>query len=125
MRNVQVAKALGIFSVGLGVVELCAPRWLGRAIGAGERSPRLVRAFGLREIAAGIAILARRRKARGLWARAVGDLFDLTGLIAALRRSSHRGRTALALASVIGAGVLDVTFARRLGRSRLAGLLPA
>jgi hypothetical protein len=125
MRNVQFAKALGIFSIGLGVVELFSPRWLGRAIAAGERSPRLVRAFGLREIAAGAAILARPRKAAGLWARAVGDLFDLTGLVAALRRSTHRGRTAFALAAVVGAGVLDVTFARWLGRSRLAGLLSA
>jgi hypothetical protein len=124
MRNVQAAKALGVFGIGLGMVELCAPRWLGRAVGAGERSPRLVRAFGLREIAAGVAILARRRKASGLWARAIGDLFDLTGLIAALRRSTRRGRTALALAAVVGASALDVTFARRLGRSRLAGLLP-
>ena len=123
MRNVQVSKGLGIFSIGLGLVELCAPRWLGRVIGVPERRSGVVRAFGLREIAAGIAILARPRKALGLWGRAAGDLLDLAALLAVFRGSARRGRSAGALAAVIGAGVLDVTYAHRLGLSPVDRLL--
>jgi hypothetical protein len=113
MQKKTIANGLGLFGIGLGLVELCAPRWLSRKIGAGQRRPRTMRAFGLREIAAGIAILTRRQKAPGLWARAAGDLLDLVALGTAIRRGRRRSRSAVALAAVIGAGIVDVLAATR------------
>jgi len=47
----QLARALGWFSIGLGVVELLAPRRVTETLGM-EGSETLVRAFGIREIMA-------------------------------------------------------------------------
>ena len=44
----QLARALGWFSLGLGVVELLAPRRVTKTLGM-EGSETLVRAFGIRE----------------------------------------------------------------------------
>jgi hypothetical protein len=62
MRNVKVSDALGLFGIGLGLIELCAPRWLSRKIGTNEKRRGVMRAFGAREIGAGILILASRKK---------------------------------------------------------------
>src|SRR3954468_7527160 len=60
----KVANFLGWFSIGLGLVELTAPRTLARAIGV-KGNPLLLRLFGLREIASGIAILSQNEKESG------------------------------------------------------------
>lgn len=125
MRDIRIAKGLGYFSIGLGLAELFAPRWLGRFIGAGDEHRRLVQTFGLREIAAGVAILASPRPAKGLWARIAGDALDLAALFAALKGSIHRGRVAGALGAVAGVSALDVYAAQRLSRSPMRALLPS
>jgi hypothetical protein len=114
MRDGRVAKGLALFGIGLGLAELLAPRWLGRLVGTRGRRTRLMRAFGLREIAAGALILAGR-PLFGLWARTAGDALDLAALGLAARRSRRRGRVGAALAAVLGAGALDLLYARRLG----------
>src|SRR4030095_7016786 len=55
----RLDQALAAFSIGLGLVELLAPRRLGRLIGAGEH-PALLRLCGLREIASGVGLLSPR-----------------------------------------------------------------
>ena len=125
MRDLRIAKGLGFFSIGLGLAELIAPRALGRLIGAGEEHRRLVQLFGVREIAAGITILAAPRPGKGLWARVVGDALDLAALVAALRSSLQRGRVAGALGAVAGVTALDVYTANRLTRSSVRALLPS
>jgi hypothetical protein len=112
MKNVQAAKALGWFSIGLGMMELAAPRWLGRQIGVGE-SPRVMRAVGLREVATGVAVLARPQRAAGLWARVGGDALDLT-MLALGGRHGRKGRIGFAMGAVALVGLLDFLFARRL-----------
>jgi hypothetical protein len=123
MRDTRIAKGLGYFSIGLGLAELIAPRWLGRFIGAGDEHRRLLQMFGVREIAAGVAILASPRPAKGLWARIAGDALDLAALVAALRGSIHRGRVAGALGAVAGVSALDVYAAQRMSRSPMRALL--
>jgi hypothetical protein len=113
MRDTRMAKGLAIFGIGLGLAELLAPRRLGRLIGLHGRRTRLMRAFGLREIAAGALILAAR-PALGLWARAVGDTLDLTALALATRGARRRVHVGAALGAVLGAGALDLLYARRL-----------
>jgi hypothetical protein len=125
MRDKRLAKGLGWFSIGLGLAELLAPRALGRAIGAGEDHRGLMRTFGLREIAAGVAILAMPRPTKGLWARVAGDALDLTALLVVLRGSLQRGRVAGALGAVAGVTALDIYEAQRLSRSRVRSWLPS
>jgi len=125
MRDLRIAKGLGFFSLGLGLTELFAPRWLGRLIGAGEEHRRLVQLFGVREIAAGITILAAPRPGKGLWARVLGDALDVAALVAALRSTGQRARVAGALGAVAGVTALDVYTARRLTQSPIRALLPS
>jgi hypothetical protein len=111
--DIEAARALGWFSVGLGAVEIAAPEWLGEQIGVG-RHPNLVRAFGLREMMAGLWLLANQKPSTGLWARVAGDAMDLTALGAAMRNSRARGRVAAAIAMVAGVTALDALYAQRL-----------
>lgn len=79
----------------------------------------------MREIAAGVAILASPRPAKGLWARIAGDALDLAALFAALSGSTHRRRVAGALGAVAGVSALDVYTAQRMSRGPFRALLPS
>jgi len=107
-RAEQLARALGWFSIGLGLAQLLAPRGLSRAIGTQER-PRTMRALGAREIASGVGILSQRRPANWLWTRVAGDAMDLA-LLGAAARSPHseKRKLAWATAAVAGIAVLDL-----------------
>jgi hypothetical protein len=114
MTEMQLAKGLGWFSIGLGLTELLAPGWLGRKIGIGERTG-LLRALGAREALTGVGVLAQRRPAFSMWGRVAGDVVDLAVLGAALK-SNRDGRNRIlgAVAAVLGVGVLDLACARML-----------
>lgn len=110
----KAAKGLGWFSIGLGMAELLAPKRLGHMIGVGEHSGTF-RALGLREIATGVGVLARRRPKTGLWARVAGDAMDVALLAKALgNRGTRKGRIAGAAGMVLGVGVLDYLCARNI-----------
>lgn len=123
-RNEQLAKALGWFSIGLGVAQLFAPRAMSQAVGLGDR-PNLMRAIGLREIASGIGILGQRRPTPWLWTRVAGDAMDLTVLGVAAKRAStarERARVGAASAAVAGITLLDVLSSTR--NTEMQGLAP-
>jgi uncharacterized membrane protein len=107
-RAEQLAKALGWFSVGLGLAQLLAPRRMSRAIGVEER-PGIMRALGVREIVSGAGILSQPRPANWLWTRVAGDAMDLALLGNAARSPyNRRRRIGVALAAVAGVAALDV-----------------
>lgn len=100
MDPTPFGRALGWFSIGLGLAEALAPKTMAKAIGA-EGYEGVVCAFGLREIATGIGILSGERPAAGwLWARVGGDALDLAflGMAAACNRDNG-GRVAIAAAA--------------------------
>ena len=113
-----LARPLGWFSIGLGLAELVAPRRIAEAHGA-PLADTLVRGFGLREIAAGVGILAAPRRSAGLWARAGGDLLDLgaAGLAAARARGRARTIALGSLAFVAGALAVDLLVARAVAQA--------
>jgi hypothetical protein len=114
-----LAVGLGWFSIGLGAAELLAPRQLARLIGvpANDRNTKVLRTFGAREIASGIAILSQPSNARWLWSRVGGDAADLAALgVAASDESADSRRVAIAAAAVAGVAALDVECARRLNK---------
>jgi uncharacterized membrane protein len=110
----QLARALGWFSIGLGLVEVLAPRVLSRLIGAGSLWPALP-ILGMREIISGVGILAQSRPAGFLWSRVAGDAIDLGFLAAAVgARDSDPVRLSAAAAAVAGVTALDVLTSERL-----------
>jgi hypothetical protein len=107
----QLGKALGWFSFGLGIAELVAPRQITRALGM-EGKEALVRAYGAREIGAGILCLSVDRQA-GLWSRVAGDGVDVATLLTGMRSDNpKRDNVMLALAVVLGVTVLDAVAAQ-------------
>jgi uncharacterized membrane protein len=108
----QLANFLGWFSIGLGAIEVLAPRQLAHAIGVRDAS--VLPLFGLREIASGIGILTNERPAGWLWGRVAGDMMDLSYLAA--EHLSGRGepmKIAVAVAAVAGVTVLDIIAAEQ------------
>ena len=110
----DVAVGLGVFSIGLGALELAAPGILGRWLGLPGRT-NLFRFYGLREIGAGVGLLTQRRKALWLWARVLGDALDLAALACGRPRNRREAATLSAgVVSVLAVTVLDVLCAVRL-----------
>ena len=113
----QLALGLGWFSIGLGLAELLAPRALAHAIGMPNASPSVLRAFGAREIGAGLAILSEPDRATWLWSRVGGDAVDLSYLASGLNDENDSTRVGIAMAAVMGVTALDVLCATRLQQS--------
>src|SRR5581483_6156024 len=114
MRAYERARGLGWFSIGLGLCEVFAGRKLARALGLEDRAT-LIRLYGLREIATGIAIFASGERALWLWARVAGDALDLVTLAAALNRTNPKRRNAvIAAGNVAAVTAFDVLTARHL-----------
>ena len=110
-RADKLAQGLGWFSIGLGVAQIVAPRGMSRLIGVkdADGNKAVMRAVGMREIAAGIGLLSDPKPTGFAVARVAGDVMDLAMLANALNTPENdRGRTALATAAVIGVGLLDV-----------------
>ena len=119
----RLSMALGLFSLALGAAELMAPRQLARLIGIepGDRTTATLRAYGAREIASGIGILAQPDEARWLWSRVGGDALDLATLgSAAADQNADRHRLSVATAAVLGVAALDLLCAQRL-RTQTSG----
>jgi uncharacterized membrane protein len=111
----QLAHGLGWFSIGLGLAEVLAPRGVARVAGI-KGNTALIRLFGLREIASGIAIFLQGKKpAAAVWSRVAGDALDLAALGKAFASpDSNKGRLAFATANVLTVTALDVLCAQQL-----------
>ncbi len=120
----KLARGLGWFSIGLGAAELLAPGTLNRSLGMREHNT-LVRGFGLREIGAGLGILASDNPTPWVWARVAGDALDLTALLLSLGpRNPRRGSATAAFLSVAAITVVDYICARNLEEQREYRSLP-
>ncbi|MFL6229357.1 MAG: SRPBCC family protein [Pyrinomonadaceae bacterium] len=116
INEVQLARGLGWFSIGLGLAEVLTPRGLARVAGMRGENTGLIRLFGLREIASGVWILAGGGKsAAAVWSRVAGDALDLACLGASFASpGTNAGRLAFATANVLGVTALDVIAAQQL-----------
>jgi len=103
----RLAKALGWFSIGLGLTELIAAERITRALGM-EGKEFLVRAYGVRELGHGVISLSPDKHV-GLSSRVAGDALDIVTLMTAMRRDNpKRDSVGVALAAVIGVTLLDI-----------------
>jgi len=120
-----MAKGLGVFSVGLGLAELAAPRAIQRLIGidACGRNDVIVRALGAREVAHGVGIFARPRS---VWTRLIGDVIDVAFVgIALADDDNDRTRLIPALGALLGVGALDALASWRAVRGKLGAPIVA
>lgn len=113
----QLAVGLGWFSVALGTAELVAPQGVARLIGMSPTKGTIatLRGYGIREIATGVAILAKPQESKLLWARVGGDAIDLSTLGAVMRSGgAARGPATAASLAVLGVTALDFLCAQAL-----------
>jgi hypothetical protein len=103
----RLARALGWFSIGLGVTELVAPGQLARMLGLNGKE-MLIRSYGARELASAVPTLSVDKPV-GLASRIAGDVLDIGTLAGALHRSNpKRDNATLAMALVVGITLLDL-----------------
>jgi len=106
----RLARNLGWFSIGLGIVELLAAEKIAGALGMRGKE-NLVRAFGVREVTSGIITLSVDKQA-GLGSRIAGDALDIATLATAMRPDNpRRDNACLALLMVAGVTFLDLVAA--------------
>lgn len=111
----RLAKGLGWFSIGLGLTELLAPTFIAKISGVSEKRTGLIRLYGLREIASGVAIFTQKNPAGAVWSRVAGDALDLASLgAAAASPNANKGRVAFATANVLAVTALDIMCAKQL-----------
>jgi hypothetical protein len=116
MNYKQWGLGLGAFSIALGITEVFAARPIARALNA-EGHQGVIKAFGAREIAAGVALLQAPAHAARVWNRVAGDGLDLGALALAARGAPRNKAIWGAIAFVVGATVLDAVVARGLDRT--------
>ena len=118
----KLSLGLGLFSLALGAAELLAPKKIAENLDA-EGHEKLVKGFGAREIAAGLAILNAPAHSLGVWNRVLGDIMDLTALGAAAKNAPRNKAVWGSLAFVAAATLLDYLTARGLDQ-QTGKLLP-
>jgi hypothetical protein len=107
----RLGRALGWFSLALGLAELAAPGRFTRALGL-DGKEALVRAFGAREIVHGVLALSPEHRTAA-WSRVAGDGLDIAALLTALRPDNpKRGNAMIALALVLGVTAADLAAAQ-------------
>src|SRR5439155_311618 len=119
----STAYGLGLFSIGLGLAELIGGKRIARMLGM-ERSSKLVRGFGARELAAGGALLTQPAHSMNSWMRVAGDAMDLAALGLAARKSRKQKAVLSSIAVVAAVTALDVLTARGLDKTT-GKLMPA
>ena len=114
MNGLTLSRFLGWFSLGIGTMEVLAPRALSRTLGLFGES-WIVRAFGVREIAVGLTVLAKPEQPIGPVLRVAGDVLDLAVLAPALSaRNGHRSAAQFAFVTVLAVTAVDVVCASAL-----------
>ena len=113
----RLARALGWFSLGLGLAQIAAPSKVAQLIGVDDDDATItmMRVVGAREIASGIGILTQPKPTPWLWARVGGDAMDLTLLKSAMESPrANRNRVATATTAVLGIAAVDALCGTRL-----------
>jgi hypothetical protein len=110
----SLARSLGYLSLALGAAELLAPRAISKTVGV-RGLDNVIRAYGAREIATGLAILMSHDAAPWIWARVAGDIADMATVATGLRQdNAKRDTNVVALGALAAVTALDVACARGL-----------
>ncbi|GAC1337365.1 MAG: hypothetical protein NVSMB18_02110 [Acetobacteraceae bacterium] len=124
MNDIQLARLLGLASLGMGALELTSGRRLSRDLGVEQ--PGAIETFGAREVVTGALALAYPDSPLPVWGRVAGDVLDLALLASALgSHNRRRHNAAWAAIGVLGLTLVDVACAvaltRRVQHARQTG----
>jgi hypothetical protein len=115
MNSTSMAQGLAWFGICLGAAELLAPKKVARITGL-DNHVTLIRAYGAREIASGLYVLASKQPEQALWSRVAGDGLDAALLASGMKsRNPRRARTFMAAFAVAPVVMLDYLYARSAG----------
>lgn len=104
----RLAEGLGYFSIALGATEILAPRAVCEAVGL-DGHETLVRAYGVREVATGLAILTSHDPTPWIWGRVIGDVLDIVTVAAGSQDGDPKqSNTVLALTALAGVAAMDL-----------------
>jgi hypothetical protein len=106
---------LGVFSIALGAAELFGTRKIAKALDA-DGHDGVIKAFGAREVIAGVGLLQSPAHATRVWNRVAGDAMDLAALGFAARNAPRNKAVWGAIAFVVGATIVDALVAVGLDR---------
>src|SRR3954454_2179898 len=112
----KLAKFLGLFSAGLGAVQLAAPEKINDLIGVEDRpkTRAIMRGVGVQELSAAQGAFAFSPPTPVLWARVAGDVTHLALLGKAYANPRNdRAKLGAAIAAVVGIGVVALLVASR------------
>lgn len=114
MAERQMARFVGLYTVGLGAAFAALPARMSRFFGMGDR-PGLARYFGVRDLVLGGALLDPRRPGPWLLVRGLADAGDAGILAWGLLSRRYGGRAMPLLAAALGSCALSLTLAARPG----------
>src|SRR3954453_12207171 len=115
--SVTGAYALGFASIGIGLLEVAAPRYVEEMLGLedGKKYRGILQVLGAREILHGIGILTSKRGngqlSSSVWARVAGDVLDTALLGVAATKTERPGSFAAVATAVAGIGAADLYYA--------------
>jgi hypothetical protein len=113
-----MARGLGYFSIALGIAELVAPAAVCRAAGV-RGLESIIRGYGAREIATGVAILTSHDPEPWIWTRVAGDVADMATVAAGVQQDNvSRSRSTLALATLAAVTLIDLACASGLNMEK-------
>jgi uncharacterized membrane protein len=114
----RLARNLGWFSIGLGVTEILAPELVAKISGApnNKQSRTVIRTYGGREIAQGMAILSSTPRPAGwMWGRVAGDVLDIGSVAVGMSsRNGNFARGLVAIMALLGVTAIDYYCADKL-----------
>jgi hypothetical protein len=114
----KLARDLGYFSIALGLAELLAPKAICNVAGLKGLEP-VIRAYGAREVATGVAILTSHDPAPWIWARVAGDMADIATVATGLRQDNpKKENSGLALAALTVVTLVDIACAQGLNAEK-------
>jgi hypothetical protein len=117
----RASRLLGWVSFALGAAELLAPKRVARAAGINEQHSGLIRAYGAREVVAGIGAHSVN-PVPAMWSRVAGDGMDLATIVATSRSDDRRSRnTWIAIGVVAAIAIADAIVAAQLTAERREG----
>jgi hypothetical protein len=106
LPGVDLARGMGWFSVGMGLAQLLTPGLVGSLTGV--RNNRLLRLYGMRQLACGVGILNSEQPANWMWARVAGDVMDFATVLEGLA-SGDENRTDEAFTALLGVAAATIT----------------
>jgi len=125
-REVALAgNALGVASIGIGLTELLAPRFVENMLGIEDRQTNrgILQVLGTREVMHGVGLLTARdsngQLSGGIWSRVAGDLLDTALLGMAATKTRRPGSFAATSAAVAAIGLADLYYALKSSGSNL------